>query len=427
VSNSLTVHDGSLVAATSDALEEAGRAHVYRFQGGARWEDVGQLGGGRARGVGPLLVHRGELYAATWNYDWMRVDEEGPVPCRVYRYDAPGRWEDCGQPGSSRRLFGMGSYRGDLYVVGDDFTCHVHRGGRTWELAGRFDTYAHPVTVFEGRLVVGTLDPAAVRAFDGTRWELLGDPEAPAPLGCTQVHSLLRYRGRLHAGTWPRGRIAAWNGERRRWRDAGRPGDSTEVNALIVHNGKLYCGSIPRGEVYRFEDGRTWTRLRRFHAPPGWQPVRVERVFTTPDGVARQAEWTRVTSMTAHDGLVFASVASCTSAAIDAPADVRGSVHAMAVGAVEMTPRPLAPGWHHVAAVREAGRASLFVDGRAAASAIGDVRGSLASDAPMRAGEDESGRFGGGIRGLQVVDRPLTAREIARAAAHDLTVTRAGS
>ena len=51
-----------------------------------------------------------------------------------------------------------------------------------------------------------------------------------------------------------------------------------------------------------------------------------------PDGDRRMREWSRVTSLTQHAGLLYASVGSCTSAAIDAPADIRGSVHALEVG-----------------------------------------------------------------------------------------------
>jgi Concanavalin A-like lectin/glucanases superfamily len=417
VSNSLTVHDGFLFAATSDAPDPHDRAHVFRHQGAARWEDLGQVGTEGARGVGPLIVHRAALYAATWNYDWMRVDEEDPRPCHVYRFDGPGRWEHCGQPGRSRRLFGLGSYRGDLYVVGDDFTCHVYRGGATWEPVGTFPTYAHPLTVHEGRLVVGTLDPGSVRAFDGERWEALGEPEI-GPLGSTQVHSLIRFGGRLCAGTWPAGRVAAWDAARRRWRDLGRLGDSTEINALTLYNGKLYGGSIPRGEVFRYETGRTWTRIRRFFGPPGWQPIRISRVFTTPGGVDRQAEWTRVTSLTQHDGHLFASIGSCTSAAIDAPADIRGTVHAMRVGAVATTSRPLSPGRHHVVAVRAGGRVSIWLDGHEAAGGSGPVSGSIANSGPLTIGSDESGPFAGVVRHVRVLSRPLTSQEIAAAAAN---------
>ena len=100
--------------------------------------------------------------------------------------------------------------------------------------------------------------------------------------------------------------------------------------ALNVYNGKLYGAAIPRAEVFRYERDRSWTQ-----PPP---PLRAARLAagagaehgTPPDGDRRMREWTRVTSLTQHDGLLFASVGSCTSAAVDAPADVRGTVHAFA-------------------------------------------------------------------------------------------------
>ncbi len=130
VSNSLTVFDGSLFAATSDAPDEADRGHVYRLLGETAWEDLGRVGREGAHGAGPLIVHRDALYAATWNYDWTRVHDQDLEPCRVYRYDGPGRWEDCGQPGRSRRIFSLASYRGDLLAFGDDSTVHGIAAGR---------------------------------------------------------------------------------------------------------------------------------------------------------------------------------------------------------------------------------------------------------------------------------------------------------
>jgi hypothetical protein len=146
-----------------------------------------------------------------------------------------------------------------------------------------------------------------------------------------------------------------------------------------------------------------------------------------PDGDRRMREWTRVTSLTQHDGLLFASVGSCTSAAVDAPPDVRGSVHALGTGVVATTPRTLAPGARHIAAVRHAGALAIFVDGVEAATAHGDVRGSLATAAPLRVGEDETGRYAGAIDGFQAFDRALAAQEIsALAAARPASAATAG-
>jgi hypothetical protein len=400
VSNSLTVFDGALHAATSDAPHAPDRAHVYRHVGETGWDDLGQVGREGAHGVGPLIVHRDDLFAATWNYDWTRVHEQELAACRVYRYEAPRRWEDCGRPGDSRRIFSLASYRGDLLAMGDDSTVHAYRGGGAWERVARFDTFAHPATVHDGRLVLGMLQPATVHAFDGTAWEDLGNPLGD-PSRCDEIHTLATYRGSLHVGTWPLGRVARWDAVDRRWRQTGRLGDSSEVMALNVYNGKLYGATIPRAEVFRYERDGHWASLRRLFDPPGWRPVLV-RNMGTPDGFRRHREWTRVTSLTQHDGLLFASVGSCTSAAVDAPCDIRGTVHALGTGVVATTPRTLTPGRHHVAAVRKAGTLSIFVDGRQAATATGPVTGSIATDAPLHVECDD----------FQTFDRALDLREI---------------
>lgn len=415
VSNSLTVYEGSLYAATSDAPDEADRGHVYRHLDETAWEDLGRVGREGAHGVGPLIVHRDSLYAATWNYDWTRVHGQDLEPCRVYRYDGPGRWEDCGQPGRSKRLFSLASYRGDLLAIGDDATVHAHRAG-TWEQVMAFDTFAHPATVHAGRLVLGMLQPASVRSFDGSDWSDLGNPVGD-PKRCDEIHSLVTFRGALHAGTWPLGRVARWDARNLRWRQTGRLGDSTEVMALNVYNGKLYAAAIPRAEVFRYERDGSWVSLRRLFEPPGWRPVPVRNMTRSPDGDRRMREWTRITSLTQHDGLVYASVGSCTSAPVDAPADVRGSVHAFGTGVVATTPRSLDPGRHHVAAVRRAGSLTIFVDGREAATARGEVCGSMATAAALRIGEDEAGRYAGAIAGFQTFDHALEPREINAVAA----------
>lgn len=411
VSNSLTVYEGQLYAATSDAPEEADRGHVYRFLGGTEWEDCGKVTSEGASGIGPLIVHDGALYAAAWNYDWTRVLEQQLNACHVYRFVAPGRWEDCGQPGNSKRIFGMGTYRGVLYTTGDDFTVHAYRGGTTWEKVGAFPTYGHPLTIGDGRLYAGTLDPSMVFDYDGSTWRDLGNPLG-GPDRCRQVHSFAWYRDQLHVGTWPLARVARRDAQPEKWSDIGRLGDAIEINALTVFNGKLYGGTIPRAEVFRYEQGLAWTPIHQFFAPPGWRPVLVRDMETPPDGDRRMREWTRVTSLTEHDGQLFASIGSCTSAAVDAPPDVRGTVHAMTAGTTVTTPRSLEAGWHHLAAVRSGGRLTLFIDGAEAASRTGTVTSSLESAAPLELGRGAHGTFPGGVRGFQAWPHEIEARRI---------------
>ena len=114
VSNALTVFDGQLYAATTDAVDEKDWCHVYRYLAPDGWVDCGRVGDRKTRGVGSMIVHNGSLYASTWNYDWTRVGinrpERPPYPadfCRVYRYTGDENWEDCGQPGECRHRQGQ--------------------------------------------------------------------------------------------------------------------------------------------------------------------------------------------------------------------------------------------------------------------------------------------------------------------------------
>ena len=99
---------------------------------------------------------------------------------------------------------------------------------------------------------------------------------------------------------------------------------------------------------------------------------------------------------------------------IDAPADVRGSVHAMLAGVVATTPTALRPGRHHVVAIRESERATIVVDGHVAASAVGPLPRSLRNDGALEVGRGPSGPFAAGVEGFEAFDRALTSAEVAR-------------
>src|SRR4051794_17878537 len=98
VYNSLTVFKGKLYAATSGGKDEKDWRHVYCYEGGQDWTDCGQVGKVRAEGVGPLIVHDGNLYAVATTIDWTRVQTGTYDPAHVYRYLGGIEWEDCGQP-----------------------------------------------------------------------------------------------------------------------------------------------------------------------------------------------------------------------------------------------------------------------------------------------------------------------------------------
>ena len=415
VSNSLTVFDCRLYAGTTDARRFEDWCHVFRYEGGQNWADCGRAGSQKTRGVGPLIVHGCALYAATWSYDWRRVAVDDLDYCHVYRYAGGQEWQDCGQPGHNRRLFCLASYKGKLYVGGDDATGGTHKifvydEDSRWHIAGEFPTegprwlFPTAMGVHAGELYAGF---PSVHCFDGEKWACVG-----TPVESTQVHSLEVYRGRLYAGTWPDGKIARYKGGTA-WRDCGRPGDSTEVNALTVYNGALYAGSIPRAEVYRYEGREEWMRLARFHAPRDWQPVPV--CSSSPEAVELSNEWTRVTSLTVYDGRLFASTGSCTSSILDAPLDVRGKVFSLEAGKCVSYDRDLGAGWHHVVAVRERGQLRLYLDGRAAGASepFDGESYDLANDRPLTIGYGELGYFSGRIRDVRLYRNALGPEQVA--------------
>ncbi len=255
VSESMTVFKGKLYAATTGGMDEKDWRRVYRYEGGQKWTDCGQVGDTNAQGVGPLIVHDGDLYAVTWTVDWTRVSKGGYDPGRVYRYLGGTEWEDCGQPSDNRTLNCIASYRGKLYVGGgpDQYGVYVQDGPKSWkpsklyEMKGPRRCFPHSMAVFNGKLFTGY--PVAY-AFDGKEWKYVGQPIEYDNAGL-QLYCFAAHQGNLIVGSWPESKVAVYQGDED-WREIGRVGeDGTEVNGLVVYNGKLYGGSLPRAEVCR--------------------------------------------------------------------------------------------------------------------------------------------------------------------------------
>ena len=414
VSNSLTVYQGKLYAATTGAKDERDWCHVYRYEGGQRWTDCGRVGDGKTPGVGPLIVHNGELYAATCTYDWTRVTTGDYDPGRVYRYLGGTQWEDCGQPSDERTLNCIASYKGKLYVGGGPETWGVFvreddgqwKPSKVFSKVGSQRCFPHAMCRHNGKLFVAW--PCAY-SFDGDAWTYAGDPLPLEKNPILQTHSLEIYQGKLCAGTWPEAKVAVHEGGES-WQEIGRVGkDGTEVNSLAVYNGKLYGGSLPRSEVCRYDGNSTWTSLKRFYSPEGWQPG-------LPGKANRDEvnEWSRLTSLTAYDGKLFASTGSCTSSTLDAPADVRGKVFSMEAGKVASYDDDLGPGWKHIAAVRDGGLLKLYIDGRlvSTSSSFDPAHYDVSTDRPLRIGFGETDYFAGKMADVRLYNDALSDRQI---------------
>jgi hypothetical protein len=414
VSNSLTVYQGKLYAAITGAKEEKDWCHVFRYDGKQMWTDCGRVGEGKTEGVGPLIVHNGNLYAVTSTLDWTRVKTGNYDAGRVYRYGGGTQWHDCGQPSSDNRtLMCAASYKGKLYVGGGPQTwaVYVQEGENQWKASKIFpkegpqQCFPHAMSCYNGKLYVGF---QCVYSFDGEQWTYAGLPVVGPGL---QTHSLEVYQGKLCAGTWPEAKVAMYLGGED-WQEIGRLGeDGMEVNALVVYNGKLYGGSIPRAEVCRYDGTAQWTSLKRFYSPEGWHPALPYRATTE---LKQIKEWTRLTSLTIYDGKLFASIGSCTSSVLDAPADVRGKVYCMEAGTCASYDDDLGPGWKHLVAIRERGRLKLYVDGQLVAnsSSFDPAEYDISTDQPLRIGFGQTDYFSGKISDVRIYSKALTDVEI---------------
>ena len=275
--------------------------------------------------------------------------------------------------------------------------------------------FPHAMTRYNGKLYVTY---PGVYSFDGKDWAFAG-----LPLGYSdilQTHSFQAYQGKLLAGTWPEGKVVRHMGGKE-WQEVGRVGaDGTEVNALVVYNGKLYGGSIPRAEVCRYDGEPAWTSLKRFYSPEGWTPVPPSQVGGKPK--RRDVnEWSRVTSLTIHDGKLFASVGSCTSSVLDAPNDVRGRVYRMEAGKCASYDNDLGPGWKHLTALRKGDRLRIFVDGKpvAESSTFNPKEYDISNGRPLRIGFGQSDSFYGKIADVRLYRRALDDAEIRKLALAD--------
>lgn len=272
--------------------------------------------------------------------------------------------------------------------------------------------FPHSMRVFRGKLYVGF---PSVYSFDGNEWVYAGVPSPPE--STLQTHSLTVYQGRLTAGTWPEAKVSKYLGGEN-WEVMGRVGtDGTEVNSLVVYNGKLYGGSIPRAEVARYDDEPNWTTLKQFYSPANWQPAPPVENGGNPTR-AEVNDWTRVTSMTIYNGRLFASIGSCTSSPLDAPADVRGQVFSMEAGKNVTYDDDLGSGWKHLTAIRQGGYLKLYIDGKLVkeSSSFDPAEYDISNNQPLRIGFGQSDYFSGKMRDVRIYNRALSDQEIGRLA-----------
>jgi hypothetical protein len=426
----LCVHKGSLYAGAfvrnnGSHTDMNPLGHVYRYDGGKRWTDLGRLGD--AVNVLCLASYRGELYGGVA----YAGGTAGPAG-KAYRYDEETwTWVDAGRVGDGSRVDCMAVYRDKLYAgisAGRPDSIFVYRGGTRWESCAQQWGSACSLGVCCGSLLAGV---GHVFRYEGaTSWLDCGAPGGTANY---QVWSYAAYGGRLHVGTFPSGHVYRYEGKPE-WLDCGRlqttyqDSGEKEVMALVAYNGKLYGSLWPTGEVYRYEGGSNWSYLaalgrqghgsriqwRRTSDKHGvgtgsvpWVSDRDDEhppIFRSYAGAPRIS---RVPALAVYQGKLFAGTWNW-------EYDLPGHVYCMEAGRNVTHDHELAEGWRHVAAIRRADRLELYVDGEpvAQSSPFEAAQYDLSNKVPLQIGFGAGDYFKGAIRDVRLYSRALGRSEV---------------
>src|SRR5690606_25444698 len=165
-----------------------------------------------------LAVFNAGLYAATGHYrtrgSSLPESENTRPGGRVFRYQAPNRWEDCGRLPGVETIGGMVVFQGNLYAS-------------------------------------SMYTPGFFRYEGGQDWVDCGVPENK------RVVNMAVYNGYLYATSWDWGHVYRYDGQT--WEDCGQVGiDNTQTYAFTVYEGDLYVATWPSGRVYRFAGVNQW-------------------------------------------------------------------------------------------------------------------------------------------------------------------------
>lgn len=390
--STLIAHDGTLYTGIGDALDPQDACHVFRYAGDRQWVDCGRLGTDpHTKSVYSIVVHKGRLYAGTGTWDW-RVAVKGRG--RVYRYEGGTTWHDCGRFGDGSRVQSLASYSGNLYASDETGSCYRYDADGTWTSCGRVALgRIYSMMVYQNRLYGGA-GTVIYRYDGGTTWT----PVSDTLFGETQIHTLHVYRGQLYAGAWSTGKVMRYDGGMK-WTVCGQLGN--EVNDLAVYNGKTYAGAIPKAEVWRYEDGKNWSRIAQLVTNPAYS-------------VGYLTTMNRVPCITMFQGLLYAGTSTCHGRANAGVLPDVGRVLAMEAGKGVSYHKDLPPGWSHLAAVRQSGHLTLYVDGRqcAISPAFDTADYDISTDRPLEIGFGPANYFTGSMRDVRLYRRALTDAEL---------------
>ena len=330
---SMCVHKGRLYAATCHAgKDEAG--HVFRYEGGQRWTDLGSPD--KANAISAMVVYEDQLYVASSKYrlagsslSESSNEHFGGQVFRLQGEEGAAKWVNCGRLSEqTEAVASLVVYQGRMYASSlyKPAAFFRYEGQDRWTaLEAPLGKRAEALTVTQAGMFATCYDEGAVFRFDGHKWT-----EAGTIPGATQTYGFGVYRGELYVSEWPQAHVYRYLGGTN-WADAGKLGMELEAMPLLVYNGKMYGGTLPTAHIYRFDGGQQWSLIGQ--------------VDHTPDVKYRRA-W----SMAVYQGRLFVGTLPS------------GRVLSIEAGVNATWDHEFPAGWHHVRARRDRQRLQLYVD-----------------------------------------------------------------
>jgi hypothetical protein len=408
----LTTYKGQLYAGIADASRPQDACRIFRFEAPEKWVDCGRIGTDpMTMSAMSTVVHKGKLYVGTGTWDWERSNVGRAGQNHVYCYEGDNKWRDCGAVGTGYCVMSLASFKGSLYAADDNVECYRYDGNGSWESCGQLDRTdrLNCIMPYKGSLY-GATHGFFYRYEGGTKWECIGRN----PHGVTQTHCFQVFGGRLYAGTWPKGKVLRYEGGSE-WTDTGELGISTvdveinEVNDLQVYNGMMYAGVIPLAEVYRFEG---YASVHRF-SNPKW--TRLRSLMTDPTNSPRNPHgWCRVTAMTEFAGRLFQGTSTCFGRYAPTNPPESGRVYAMEAGKSVSFDDDLGGTWRHVAAVRDKNVVRLYIDGRlnSSSTTFAESDYDISNRSQFLIGFGPNGFLSGSLDDIRLYRGPLDSNQV---------------
>lgn len=184
---SMAVYNNELYVGTEDRWG-VGSTQIYKYINNSGWQEVGNLPG--MIFIITLTVHNNQLYA-------------GGLGNHVWRYNGGNSWTDIGPIGNGEGTYSLVSYQGKLY--GNSQGC-LYRYDQSpddinfgyWTEVGCLPDLIYTLTIYKNKIYAGPVFNGHVWRWDNGVWFDTG----MAGQGCcyNTVHALIEYNNWLWAG-----------------------------------------------------------------------------------------------------------------------------------------------------------------------------------------------------------------------------------